>query len=334
MTLTNNTTFEDNCNEYDEYSNAIKLKKRLLSTYEGRDFTETFNGNELTTEWGSCYSIENRSRLKFNTLSIEKAREKIISDLKLLNGIGEVRAQKLRSEGFNTIEDLTEHEKYGGDASKFIKIVNNCDTCSTADWICECYPKSHPLVLFSSSFNDNGDFIFLDIETLGLFNRPIILLGVAAISGNKIKVNQYLSRSVEEENAVLSSFLNHILPESVYVTFNGQTFDIPFIIKRMKHYNIKKDVSKMHFDMLHYSRRAWSDDMPNCQLNTIEKCIFGIEREDDIPSGLVPEFYKSYDRTGNLGPLVPIIEHNRQDIVSLAKIFSRLHKEWNDYDSK
>jgi hypothetical protein len=34
-----------------------------------------------------------------------------------------------------------------------------------------------------------------------------------------------------------------------------------------------------------------------------------------------PEFYETYLRTGNCGPLVPIIEHNKQDVVSLALLF-------------
>jgi uncharacterized protein YprB with RNaseH-like and TPR domain len=70
--------------------------------------------------------------------------------------------------------------------------------------------------------------------------------------------------------------------------------------------------------------------LPNCKLTTIEKHLFGIEREDDIPSGLVPEFYKIYTKTNNIGPLIPIIEHNRQDIITLAKIFSKLHEEWEN----
>ncbi len=315
---------------HDEYEDAFRLRKELLSRCEGMSLEELFKGNELSTEVGTCYNIENESKLKFNTLSVKSAREKILSDLKLLSGIGEVKAHKLRSEGYNTIEDLTEHYKHKEEALKLLKIMDDCDTCCTADWISGWYPKSHPLVLFSSSFNDDDDFIFLDIETLGFFNQPIILLGLANVSGKKITVNQYLCRSIEEEDAVLSSFLTHVLPESVYVTFNGQTFDIPFIINRMKYHNIKKDIDKVHFDMLHFSRRAWSEELPNCQLTTIEKYIFGMERKNDIPSSLVPEFYKKYTKTGNPGPLIPVIEHNRHDIITLAKIFSKLHEKWNE----
>ena len=60
----------------------------------------------------------------------------------------------------------------------------------------------------------------------------------------------------------------------------------------------------------------------------MERCFLGIQREDDVPSALVPEFYESYMRTGNPGPLVPIVEHNRCDLLTLASLFSKLHEEW------
>ena len=35
---------------------------------------------------------------------------------------------------------------------------------------------------------------------------------------------------------------------------------------------------------------------------------------------MVPEFYETYLQSGNPGPLVPIVEHNREDVTSLAKL--------------
>lgn len=310
-----------------EYENAIKLKQKLMTDHEGTALDDLIPGKEIDTDSGTCYSIENRSELKLTTLHPDKAREKILSDLKLLSGIGEFREQKLRSEGYKTIEDLVEHDKFSKDASEFLKVVNGCNKCDITDWLSNCYPKSHPMALFSSSFSDDEDFIFLDIETLGFCNVPIILLGVAEVHENEICVNQYLSRSVSEESAVLDAFLSHVESESVFVTFNGQTFDMPYIQNRMKYFGLKRDLNKSHFDLLHFSRRTWSDKLPNCQLTTIENHLFGIEREDDVPSGLVPDFYKTYAKTQNVGPLVPIIEHNKQDVITLAMIFSRLHDE-------
>jgi uncharacterized protein len=314
-----------------EYENAYRLMEKLLTENEGKNLDDLIKGEELKTSKGSCYGIKNDSPLKLNTLSPQKAKEKILSDLKILNGIGEVRERKLKDDGFKTIEDLQDHEKFSNEASEFMKILCNHNKCGIEDWISQWYPKSHPLVLFSSSFSNDNDFIFLDIETLGFFNRPIILLGFAKVSGDNISVKQYLSRNVGEESAVLDAFLSEVDGDSVFVTFNGQTFDLPFIRNRMRYLNIKKDINHPHFDMLHYSRRQWSDELMNCKLTTIERHLFNIVREDDVPSGLVPEFYQTYVKTENAGPLIPIIEHNQQDIITLAMIFSKLHEEHAEY---
>jgi hypothetical protein len=42
---------------------------------------------------------------------------------------------------------------------------------------------------------------------------------------------------------------------------------------------------------------------------------------------MVPEFYETYLTSGNPGPLVPIVTHNRQDLVSLARLFALLRGE-------
>ena len=55
-----------------------------------------------------------------------------------------------------------------------------------------------------------------------------------------------------------------------------------------------------------------------------------IGRGINIPGALVPEFYHTYQKTGNVGPLVAIVEHNKQDLVTLATLFSKLYEEWND----
>ncbi|MDD1670212.1 MAG: ribonuclease H-like domain-containing protein, partial [Methanomicrobiales archaeon] len=79
-----------------------------------------------------------------------------------------------------------------------------------------------------------------------------------------------------------------------------------------------------HFDLLHFSRRRWGRDLPDCRLSTLEREIFGISRDVDIPGSLVPEFYEAFLRTGNCGPLVPILDHNRQDLVTLGFLLSAL----------
>jgi hypothetical protein len=82
-------------------------------------------------------------------------------------------------------------------------------------------------------------------------------------------------------------------------------------------------LQRAHFDVLHFARRKWRYETPDCRLHTLQEFLLGA-READIPSALVPEFYETYLRTHNVGPLLAIVEHNRQDLIGLAHIFSKV----------
>jgi len=111
---------------------------------------------------------------------------------------------------------------------------------------------------------------------------------------------------------------------AAYISFNGKSFDIPYIGERAAYYGMPVRLDRPHFDLLHFSRRRWGGSLPDCRLSTVERQVFGIAREVDIPGSLVPEFYEAFLRTGNCGPLVPIVDHNRQDLVSLGFLLSTL----------
>lgn len=309
-----------------EYQKAQTLKQDLLKKYEGTFLEEVIDGEECHTDAGTCYHIQTRTTITLKRINQSRARERILSDLKLIYGIGETTERLLKTEGYNTIEDLTEHPRFGGDAAKFLALDMG-DICSLLDWIGHWLPKSHPLVLYSSSFQHEEDFLIVDIETMGLFSLPIIVCGVAHMDGNHLVMNQYLLRNITEEPAALSAFLPHTY-KGIFVTFNGKAFDIPYIRERLAYYRLKGELTNPHFDLLHFSRRAWKTKVPDCRLTTLENHLFGMHRENDVPSALVPDFYDTYIKTGNVGPLIPIIEHNKQDMITLAHIFSRLHEEW------
>jgi uncharacterized protein YprB with RNaseH-like and TPR domain len=303
--------------DYREYHEAQRLKSELLRKYRGKALEDVLPGEEVRTARGVCYRLVSR-----------EAGRRILSDLKLLYGVGEVTEAALKRQGVKSIADLSDHPRFGRQAQSILKMVEEGDTTGLLDWIGRWFQKSHPLALFSSGFHREEDFILIDIETLGMFQRPIILLGLARVHGPEIRVEQYLLRRVDEEPAVLAGLLTHLSGRRAFVTYNGRTFDIPYIRERLAYYGIRANLEGPHFDVLHFSRRAWRDCVPDCKLTTLERCFLGIQREDDVPSALVPEFYESYMRTGNPGPLVPIVEHNRRDLLTLASLFTKLHEEW------
>ena len=151
------------------------------------------------------------------------------------------------------------------------------------------------------------------------------VFGIGAIENGTLNVHQYLLRDIAEEQAALYETIRHLSGErKALMTFNGKAFDLPYISDRLGYYGMDIPTRIPHFDVLHFSRRYWRDTFPSMRLTTLEREILQIHRKDDIPGQVVPEFYETYLRTGNCGPLVPIVEHNRQDIISLALLFFHL----------
>jgi uncharacterized protein YprB with RNaseH-like and TPR domain len=128
----------------------------------------------------------------------------------------------------------------------------------------------------------------------------------------------------------LWEFTSKLKASSALVSFNGRCFDVPFICERLAYYGLDKEATLVvpHFDMLHFARRVFRGRFVDCRLETMESYL-GIYRSLNIPGAIVPEFYDAYQRSGNVGPLFAIVEHNRQDLVTLAQLFCSLYKEYD-----
>jgi Predicted exonuclease len=307
----------------DDYAQALALKRALIEEHEGDVLEEIIPGSELVNERGTCYRIETVEKVILKTIPSKRAKESLLSDFKLLHGVRETTENALKDGGYHTIEDLAEHNRFGGQARRFLELVEGLDTGEIIEWIGKRFSKSHPLALRASGFHAPDKLLFVDIETLGLFSSPIIIIGLAKSIGETLNVYQYVLRDVHEEPAALAAFLSHVDAHCALVTYNGRTFDVPYLEQRLAYYQIRGDLQRAHFDALHFARRKWGGMVPDFRLFTLQKHLLGA-RETDIPGALVPEFYETYLRTQNIGPLLAVIEHNRQDLVALAHIFSRL----------
>jgi hypothetical protein len=65
-------------------------------------------------------------------------------------------------------------------------------------------------------------------------------------------------------------------------------------------------------------RRAYRDHWPDCRLQTAERRLLDIQRQDDLPGAEAPAAWQSWLRRGVTSQLARVLEHNCQDVVSLA----------------
>jgi uncharacterized protein len=317
------TSFSNNFVLSSEYETARQNLTDLLTRYDGYSIDMAFyGGREYSNDGGTCYLLESREPMDCPAFDQDRYQAAILRDLTLVHGIGKTTEKRLKIRGFQTIQDLMEHPKFRSNARRVAECISAGNSGDIMELIGRRHAKSHPYILGMAGLHEPEDYIFFDIETLGLFSRPIILFGVGFLEHGQLIVRQYLLRDIAEEPAALLATMDHFSSNRpALVTFNGKAFDAPYLADRLAYYGMGGIDRLPHFDVLHFSRRRWKDEISSFRLSVLEKKVLGVCRDDDIPGQMVPEFYETYLRTGNCGPLVPVVEHNRHDVVSLARLF-------------
>ena len=168
------------------------------------------------------------------------------------------------------------------------------------------------------------DLLFLDIETTGLSNTPLFLIGTMEYHEGGLLVRQYFARDYSEEAPVTALFLQRAAEKQVLVSFNGISFDLRYIRDRAIAHALRYHPPHPHLDLLGERRRVWGGRLPNCKLQTLEHRICGRLREDDIPGHLIPEAYHEYVRTGDARQMLGVLHHNLLDLVTMADLLARL----------
>jgi uncharacterized protein YprB with RNaseH-like and TPR domain len=169
------------------------------------------------------------------------------------------------------------------------------------------------------------NLLFLDVETMGLRDSMIFLIGLMKWEGTHFRIRQLLARRAGEEAAILAA-TNDLLPFfQAVISFNGKTFDLPLIGKRTLHHRIASNEVPHHVDLLHHSRRRWKGLVPNCRLQTLEFQLCGRQRVGDIPSSQIPGVYRRFLSNGDPTPLQPILYHNLVDLVTMAELLTLMN---------
>ena len=170
--------------------------------------------------------------------------------------------------------------------------------------------------------------LFLDTETTGLSHGAgtvAFLVGVGYADGEEFVVEQYLMRDYSDEPALIDALCRRMEGFDCVCTFNGRTFDMPLLETRFTMCRMRDRWRELeNLDLLTAARRAWKLRLGSCKLSVIESEILGMPRQDDLPGSEVPTRYFEFLKTGDEALLTGIIDHNRQDIATLATLLVRL----------
>jgi len=161
---------------------------------------------------------------------------------------------------------------------------------------------------------------YLDIETTGLSMAPLFLIGLIYSSEGRLIVDQLFARDYSEEETILR-LLAAIMPRfDILVTFNGITFDVPFIEERMTIHRLAFPAPAAHIDLLPLARAVVGGRTPNHRLQTLEKHFCKRKRVGDISGADIPQAYHDFVRTGDAKDMASVIHHNRLDLVTMLQL--------------
>lgn len=187
-----------------------------------------------------------------------------------------------------------------------------------------------PLALFEPKLASTPDWasrtVFFDIETTGLSGGAgtvAFLVGCGWFEGDAFRVRQWLMLGPAGERPLLDALGRAMDDATLLVTFNGRTFDVPFMETRWAFHRQSTPTDGLpHFDMLPAARRLWSrrEDDTSCSLTALERSVLGFHRIGDVPGFEIPVRYFQFLRTGDPTVIDGVLEHNRLDLVSLAAV--------------
>ncbi len=308
------------------YDEARHLKKILLRECAGRSLLDFYSGQVQATPYGQVLVLRERRASPGLPLDRETSEAWILRTLRLLHGIGEITETRLKLSGYATLRDLLAHPRWAWQVERILQALERGDLPVLTNLVSRWFPVSHPIALALLGFVAPEEIAFLDIETLGLYTEAIILIGLVRPEKENLCVTHLVVREIAEELPALVVLAEELRDVKALVTYNGRAFDVNFIHARWRYYGLPHEVSQPNFDLLPFARRYFREFLPDCRLETVEKAL-SVERTINIPSALVPEFYVDYLREKNIGPLVAIIEHNRQDLLSLVLLLKKLWEE-------
>jgi uncharacterized protein YprB with RNaseH-like and TPR domain len=172
------------------------------------------------------------------------------------------------------------------------------------------------------------NLLFFDTETTGLSGGTgtrAFMVGASDFVPDGLRIRQLLITHLSAEPAMLRVFAGWLAEDTRLVSYNGRCYDAPLLATR---YRLARQGTPLagieHLDLLFPTRRRYRGVWENCRLGTIERHALGIMREDDLPGSEAPGAWLQYLRGGDAGLLRRVLEHNFQDVVTLARLLLHL----------
>ncbi len=175
----------------------------------------------------------------------------------------------------------------------------------------------------------NKKTAYFDIETTGFSSKTesIYLIGAAYKNDDdSFTLVQWLDDTSKDEAKMLLLFREFLKSFDVLINFNGNTFDVPFVLNRAMKYGIHFSIDKLIMIDIYKEIKKYKNffKTPDLKQKSIE-VFLGINREDEYNGGQLIEVYREFisltnNNTKKNELLTLLLLHNHDDLIGLVNI--------------
>ena len=169
-----------------------------------------------------------------------------------------------------------------------------------------------------------------DIETTGLSaqrGNKIILTACLIPNSTGVTITQFLAENPYEEDRVIMATMDFLKDESIdyLITYNGSSFDIPFMKQRLATKNLPYVLNMYEFDLYNFirSNTGLKSQIGSLSQKNVEQ-HFGISsnRKDVISGRESVKLFAEYAINQDSVIEKIILTHNREDVLQLCHLFN------------
>ena len=169
--------------------------------------------------------------------------------------------------------------------------------------------------------------IFFDIETTGLSwqRSHLYLLGAIFWENEQWILRQWFCQRPGEEKEILLQFSQLLNTRQWLIHFNGNTFDVPYLMHKYTFYRMEQSWEGItHLDLyqelLPYKKIMKLQHMRQRDL----ELFMGIHSKDTFTGGELISYYQEYLKSGDEELYEMLALHNREDVEGMIQLLPLL----------
>lgn len=185
-------------------------------------------------------------------------------------------------------------------------------------------PDTYPLERIGSL----SELLFFDIETTGFSGDTsnLYLIGCTFHRDGCWNLIQWFADTADSEAELLHAFFGFLKDFRILVHFNGDGFDIPYLLKRCRHFGLPYDFSGVESVDIYKKIKPYRKllELDSLKQKAIEQFLH-VSRQDKYSGGQLIEVYKDYLMTHETFLYDLLMLHNEDDLKGMPVILPILN---------